>query len=312
MSGLDMTRVMVATATDDRAPYGDEVVLLFSSLERFGGTLRTARRRAYFIDGVSAETDRRLAELGVEVCARPAVNPRFRVANKVRMFDPSDNEGVELLVALDSDVVVAGDFAEYLDATVVQAKQADGDGLGLPLWRSMFEHFSLALPNERYPTSLYPGWTHAYFNTGVLLVPGSNLPGIYARWAHYLEAVVGDRDTFANLAEDMKDDVPDYGHGVAPELRSLVFAEQWALSLALHELALPYAVLPLAMNFPLPYREDHEPGRYIRPRFLPDAITPLLVHHHHRCTGGLGRTGYRQPDRVLARVDAALCCRTGD
>ncbi len=306
MAALDMRRVTVATTGEDRAPYSDEMVLLFASLQRFGGALRTARRRAYLIDGVSRETERRLGELGVEVRVREAVNPRFRLANKVRMFDPRDNEDSDLLVALDCDVIVAGDFAEYLDPTLVQAKQADGDALTFALWRRMFRQFGLALPNERYPTSIYPGWTHAYFNTGVILVPGPQLPGISARWPHFIDAIVDDMDTFADFAGQMEGNVPEYGGALAPELGSLVYAEQWGFSLALHDLAAPYAVLPLAMNFPPPHRDDQQPGGYIRPQFLPDAITPLLVHHHHHYDHGLRRTGYQQPDRVLARVNAGL------
>ncbi len=65
------------------------------------------------------------------------------------------------------------------------------------------------------------------------------------------------------------------------ELRQLFFAEQWAFSLARHELGIPYAVLPLALNFPTIYKDEHRPGKYIRARFLPHAVTPLLLHHHH-------------------------------
>jgi hypothetical protein len=311
MPALDMTRVTVAATLDDCAPYSDDVLLLFASLERFGGALRAARRRAYLIDGVSRETKRRLGELGVEVRVREAVNPRFRFANKVRMFDPADNEDCDLLVALDCDVVVAGDFSDYLDRDVVQAKQADGDRLTFELWQRLFGHFGCELPTERYPTNLEPGWTHAYFNTGVLLVPRPHLAGIHATWPHYIDAIVNDADAFADLARHMQDNVPEYDSGVAPELHSLVFAEQWGFSLALQELAMPYAVLPLAMNFPPPYTDDHEPGAYIRARFLPDAIRPLLVHHHHdHAADGLRLTGYREPDRVLAQLNAALWCET--
>ncbi len=66
------------------------------------------------------------------------------------------------------------------------------------------------------------------------------------------------------------------------------------------------------MNFPPPHSDALEPGAYIRPRFLPDAIAPLLVHHHHCSPDRLIRTGYRAPDRVLARVDAGLRLCRGD
>lgn len=68
----------------------------------------------------------------------------------------------------------------------------------------------------------------------------------------------------------------------AAELRPLMFADQWAFSLALADLHAPYAALPLAMNFPI--GGDREPGGYLRERFDPHAIVPLVLHHHH-CAG---------------------------
>lgn len=298
----------VATTAEQRAPFCEETVALFESLERFGGAMREARRRAFFIGGVPPLVERRLDELGVEVRVRDPVDERFRFANKLHMFDPRENGDCAVLVALDSDVLVAGDFAEYVDPAVVQAKQVDGDVMTFALWRRLFDLFDVRLPSVRFLTSLHPGgWTHAYFNTGVLLVPGGMLEALHAAWARLLGGIIDRRAELADVAEHMRGKVPRYhDSAAAPELRPLVFAEQWALSLAVQDLGLPYAALPLALNFPVAYSDDHDPGRYLSERLRPDAVAPLLLHHHHCVGEELPPTGYREPDRVIGQVNEFL------
>lgn len=307
MDQLDVTQVTVATTVDDRPPYPDEVVLLFASLERFGGAARRARRRAYCIGDVSARLERQLADLGVEVRVREPIRDGLRFANKLRMFDPRDNEDTALLVALDTDVVVAGDLSEYLDTTVVQARQVDSDRLTFALWERLFARFGVPLPHVRLPTNASAGWTHAYFNTGVVLVPGWLLADVHARWLHFVDAIVDHRDELADLAEQMGGDVPDYAEAATDEeLRPLMFADQWAFALALEDLRAPFSPLPLAMNFPI----AGDGGGYLRERFDPHAVTPLVLHHHHRLDDRLPPTGYREADRVIARVNAELRAET--
>lgn len=303
---VDVRRVTVATVVDARAPYTDEVDYLFSSMAMFGGALAGARRRAYFVERVLPRTERRLSELGVDVRVVAEVEPRFRLANKLAMLDAESREDTEVLIALDTDVVVAGDVTPYLESALLQAKQPDGDLLGLDTWARLFEHFGLALPVERYATSLEGSLTHAYFNTGVLIVPGHVLRAVHERWLHFIRALI---DTPAELCErfaPLQEKVPRNHGAICDELEHLYFAEQWAFSLARHELAIPYAVLPLALNFPTMYSPEHHAGQYICDRFTPDAVTPLLIHHHHHVQDGLRLTGYTRPDEVIAAVNHAL------
>jgi len=304
MDELDVTQVTVATTVDDRPPYTDEVVLLFASLERFGGATRRARRRAYCIGDAPERLERQLADLGVEVRVREPVRERLRFANKLRMFDPRENEDTALLVALDTDVVIAGDLSEYLDTTLVQARQVDTDRLTFALWERFFARFGMTLPHVRLPTNVSRGWTHAYFNTGVVLVPGWLLADVHARWLHFVNGIIDRRDELADVVERVGGDVPDYAEAATDaELRPLMFADQWAFALALADLRAPYAPLPLAMNFPI---ASGDAGGYLRERFDPHSVRPLVLHHHHRVDDGLPPTGYREADRVVARVNAAL------
>jgi hypothetical protein len=311
---VDLGTVAVATVVDDREPYVSDVECLFRSLDLFGGELRRARRRAHFVGDVSDASARRVRDAGAEVGVVPVVEPRFRFANKLAMLREAADEGAELLVALDCDIVVAGDVTPHLDSDVFQAKPPDGDLLTLELWRAIFERFGLELPRERYATSIRPGWTHAYFNTGVLLVPGPMLRPLHDRWLHFVRALIDAAPDMPAVVEHMRAKVPRYqGYESATAgetLRPLFYAEQWALSLALAELRLPYTALPLALNFPTIYEDEQRPGEYLRDRFLPHATEPLLLHHHHHKDGGLRPTGYAKPDAVIERVNAALFRRT--
>ncbi len=303
---LDLSRVTVATVVDDRPPYTRDVEHLFRSLDLFGGDLRRARRRAYFVGGVSDASGRRLRELGVEVAVVPEVEPGFRFANKLAMLRESAGGNTDLLVAVDCDVVVAGDFTAYLEPDLVQAKQPDGDLLTFDLWRRIFDHFGLELPRERYATSVRPDWTHAYFNTGVVMIPGPALRPLYDRWRHFVRGLIEAAPAMPDVVEHMRERVPHYEGATADDLRPLFYAEQWAFSLALQDLRLPYATLPLALNFPTIYEDGQRPGEYLRDRFLPDVTAPLVLHHHHRTEGGLKPTGYAAPDAVIERVNMAL------
>ena len=307
MRAVDLTRVTVAAVVDNRPPFNEEVVLLFASLERFGGAMRHARRRAYFIGDAPAATERQLAGLGVEVHVREPVIDRFRIANKLRMFEPREHDDTDLLVALDTDILVSGDFATYLDRGVVQAKQVDRDALPLALWEQLFAFFGLDLPTVRFATSIGADWTHAYFNAGVLLVPGPLLAGLHARWLGGMEALLERPDELADVTDAIRESIPQYHLATTTEdLFPLVFADQWAFSLAVHALRAPYAVLPLAMNFPTPCAGRDVPARYLRERFQPAAVRPLLLHHHHGFDRCLPPTGYDAPDRVIAQVNEFL------
>ena len=303
---VDVGRVTIATVVDDRPPYVDEVAYLFGSLEVFGGSLRRARRRAYVVNAVSERTEQRLRDLGVDVRMVPEVDGRLRFANKLAMFAAEAEEDTDLLVALDSDLVVAGDFGAYLDTSVVQCRPPDGDPLPLHMWAELFDHFGLALPAERHATTVDPGWTHAYFNTGVLMVPAAFLRPLHDRWLHFVRALVDEAGVLPGLARQLGDKVPHYDGATSDGLEHLFFADQWAFALARHELGLPYGTLPLALNFPMISRPDQRPGEYIRRRFVPHAVTPLLIHHHHDFEQGLRPTGYARPDGVIARVNEAL------
>lgn len=62
-----MSSIIIASVADNKAPYNQEIVYLFRSLQDFGGELTKAEKRAYFIDAVDPEVREQLKELGVDV-----------------------------------------------------------------------------------------------------------------------------------------------------------------------------------------------------------------------------------------------------
>ena len=301
--------VTLTTLFEDRSPHVAEALLLFDSIERFGGRLAHVSRRAYVVDDCSAETERELRARGADVRVVAPVIEEFRLANKLAMLAGEAGSEADVLLALDADTVVAGDLGPWLVPGLVQAKQPDGDLLPIEVWARVFDHFGLELPAERHPTSLAEGWTHAYFNTGALVLPTASLRPLHDRWLRFVRALLeADID---GVREHVAGEAPERPGAASDDLEDLYYAEQWAFALARAELRLPYAVLPLALNFPLISRDDEQPGAYIRERFLPDAIRPLVLHHHHQVDGGLPRTGYAGPDAVIAQVNRALFPASG-
>jgi len=297
-------RIAVASVAEGGAG-ARELVPLFASVALMGGRLAAARRVAFVVGDVPPDLAAALAALDVEVRVAAVVEPRFRLANKLTMLAELAGEA-DVLVGLDPDTVVTGDPTGHLAPDLVQAKQPDGDLLTLDDWAELFARVGLTLPAHRLRTSLEPGWTHAYFNTGVLMLPGAALARLHDRWLHYIRVLIDDEAVASGIGARLADRVPHPPGATEPGREGLYFAEQWAFAMARHDLALPYAVLPLALNFPVITRDDQRPGAYIDERLTPEAVTPLVIHHHHRLEGGIPSTGYRRPDEVIARANRVL------
>jgi hypothetical protein len=272
--------VLVACVAEDRPRDRDEVRLLFRSLQRLGGGLAGCRQLACFVERVDGAFRDQLAALGVESRVVARVDPRCPHANKIGMLAEAD-PAVDWVVALDTDVAVAGDLSPHLRGGTVRAKPADHDPLGLPQWAALFRHFGRPPPAARHRTTLDAAATVAYFNSGVLLVPGALAAPLAARWAGFVGRVL-----------DARAALPALG-------RHAFFTDQIALALALADLEIAVDPLPLALNFPTHLR--------VHPSHEPDGVEPLLLHHHHRrsADGAVRPCGYRGPDRAIAAVNAS-------
>jgi hypothetical protein len=272
--------VLVACVAENRLRDHREVLLLFRSLVRLGGSLAACRKAAWFVEHIDPHISRQLAVLGVETRVVSRLNSRCPHANKIRMLTEAD-DAVDWVVALDTDIAVAGDFSARLGGGTVRAKPVDYDPLPRHQWHQLFDYFGLRLPPERYLTTFDRAETIAYFNSGVLLVPRPLATELGAAWA-----------SFVGLVLDAYPDLPS----LAPHA---FFTDQFALTLALADRGIHVDTLPLALNFPT--------HRSIDGSFQPDDVRPLILHHHHRMTseGELLICGYRAPDDAITAVNAA-------
>ncbi len=272
------SRVLVACVAEDRERDRREVYLLFRSLQRFGGKMARCRQVACFVGHVEAWFRQQLSAIGVQTRVVDRLDERCPHANKIRMLMDIDSE-FDWVVALDTDIAAAGDFSCHLTGTTIRAKPADNDPLSLAQWASLFGHFGLEVPPERHVTTSRGSETIAYFNSGVLLVPGGFAARLAAAWAALVGRVL-----------DAYSDLPAIA-------RHAFFTDQFALALALRQEGITVNPLPLCMNFTT--------QRPVHPSTQPHDVQPLLLHHHHRVTkdGALLRCGYRGPDRAITAVN---------
>lgn len=271
--------VTVATLAENREPMLREVYWLFHSLRTFGGRLSGAKAIVYFVDSVPKETSH-LEALEVETRLVPTIEPRSPHCNKIHML--LDDYETDWLVALDTDTIITGDFSDYLNKPVVCAKIVDGNPLTEELWRKLYSYFALNLPKQRYLTHFHAVESNPYFNSGVLLIPGSK------------RAVLG--KAWLKLVPEVMTIYP-----FEPELaKHSFFTDQFAFALALTKANLAYRVLPLDLNFP-----THIP---IHPMFVTSSLSPLILHHHHKVNseGKIKHCDYPVVNELIDRFNTSL------
>ena len=239
-----------------------------------------ARCAAKFVGSVDPATARRLQGLGVGVEVVDRVDPRSPHANKIRVLEGAGD--VDVLVALDNDIAVAGDFSAYLDGGSVGAKPEDLDPLTPEQWARLYDHFGLAVPPQRYRTTFTWAETVAYFNTGVLCLPGRHVGLLHDTWMSQVRRLLDSADALPDVA------------------KWRIYQEQIAFALAVAQARVPFHALPLEMNFPT--------HAAIHPAWAPDAVVPALIHHHHRLwsDGRIMPTGYAGADARIAAVNELI------
>src|SRR5207244_311537 len=161
--------------------------------------------------GVDGASRLRLEELGARVRPVDPVDRQYPYANKLRMFEAGPEKGTDVLVGLDCDTVVLGDVSSFLTSNAIGAKPADGDFLGECEWRRVFRELGIKPPSRTCRTTTLNQLTYPYFNSGVLVVPGSMCTELAVRW----------RDLIRTLA-------PAHDLGPRPAARDL-YTDQVAL-----------------------------------------------------------------------------------
>lgn len=249
-------RILITCQGSDKEPFRHEIPYLFKSLINFGGRLASAQKIAFFDGPVNEKLITELSEMGVKVKHIQTIDGRCIHANKIQMLK-GDEFDFDYLVALDADIVIAKDFSSFIGRKSIGMKPADNDPFDdINKWKILFKHFGLEIPPERFFSNFTSNKLIPYFNSGVLIVPKEFISPLYETWKYYTLKIL---DAYSNLPEISE---------------ATFFTDQFALSLALVKLKLPFHALPLEMNFP-----THYP---IHESFEPQKIEPYLIHYHHK------------------------------
>jgi hypothetical protein len=186
--------VQVSCVAENRADWYRRVETLAITLRNFGGQLASARFVAHFVGGVDYIEGRLLRELGVELQGVPRYPSPQPTTNKLRMFeDFAWNSDAELLVALDCDTVVVGDFLDQAKPGAVAAVAARTSPLDAGGWEQLLGR--LGLPVSTTPTIMFETGEAVpapYMNSGVLLVPRSHAEALVTGWTKYVDRFTAD------------------------------------------------------------------------------------------------------------------------
>jgi hypothetical protein len=262
--------VQVACVAENRADWYRLVENLAISLRNFGGRLASARFVANFVGGVDEDQGRLLRELGAElntVTPYPAPQP---TTNKLRMFeDFAWNSDAELLVALDCDTVIVGDFLDERVPGAVAAVPARTSPLDSDGWEQLLGR--LALSPSTTPTTMITSGEAVpapYVNSGVLLVPRCHAEALVTGWTHYV-----DRFT-AEARSGTREAWTEY------------FMDQVALACTLLDRDIPVHAMGRHINLPTAVNDS---ARLEREEVLsegPAQRVKVLHYHRHITEGG--------------------------
>jgi len=257
---MNPERILITCQGPNKEPYKTEMEFLFKSLNRYGGKLINSQKVACFTEEPDQLLKEKLENLGVKIKKVDAIDNRSPYSNKIQMLSLEKSEDFDVLVALDSDVVISNDFTKYIDLNNFRAKPVDQDPFSMENWETIYEYFGVELPQDRYLTSFYKTETIPYYNSGVLLIPRKYLSPLYDTWKNFVEKLLN-------------------SYNEIPEIKKhSFFTDQISLSLALAFLKIPQNPLPIEMNFPTNYK--------IHEYFKPEKVEPFLIHYHHFSKSG--------------------------
>ena len=233
--------------------YGQALRLL-QSIRWFGGALAGADVFVCFVGEPDPDRRAELEALGAQVRLVELFSPLNRYSNKVRFFELPELARYETAVLLDCDVALVQDPTPYLAQPALQLMLADLPTVPSARLAWLCERFGLAAPAPSYRTTCSQEPTIWYCNTGVMIMPTAWIGRVLPRWREYIMALCAEPELLD----------PPFNH-----------CNQAAMALTYLADPLPFAELPVAMNFPL-----HQTGR--RPSEAMLREDPVILHYHDR------------------------------
>lgn len=248
----DPKRVVFGCTADNNPKYLAQAVRLAQSLRWFGGQLADAPLVVCAVESIPSDCRHRLEQLGARVRVVPRVSSQHGHSNKLRLLEMPELRQFDTVVLLDCDTVLVQDPRPWLDGYHFQAKMADVATVPHQIFAGLFDHFGLRLPPQDRLSNPGGQPTIWYCNAGVLVFPRAMLDTLAVAWRQWNGRLLARLD----LLQSQR-----------------FFCDQASLSLAFAARAVPFAELPLAMNFPLHLPITECPA-------LSTACDPVIIHYH--------------------------------
>ena len=290
-------RILVGCAVkENNAEYANlETEYLFKTLRQYGGNLANSKKIACFTEKPDSSIQKILNNLQVDIRINKIVDERQAFANKIRILDEGIKEDVDVIVMLDTDVIVSRDFSEFLNTQKIMIKPEDRDPFTLEEWKQLFDLFELPFPQDRFYTSCTHEETIPYFNGGVIIIPKIYASKLLEMWEYFLKKLLDEKKNLPGSFSGGTMSASKSNDDGLPR-----FFDQIAFTLALIKAKLPYEALPLSMNYP--YSGTVHPDEH------PDELIPYIIHHHH-CIGENSKllsTPYPNINKRIAEINSFL------
>ena len=288
---MDSDRILIGCSVKAKnSEYSNlETEYLFKTISEFGGELANAKKIACFKEEPNSAIKEILKKLQVKICMIDSIDSRLSYGNKIRIIDEGIKEDVDVIVMLDTDIVVARDFSEFLDTKKILIKPEDRDPFSLADWKQLFDLFKLEIPQERFTTSCTGQETIPYFNGGVIVIPKIHASELFKQWKYFLKQLL-----------DKQNELPMKFSANPHEHNQPRFFDQIAFSLAIVKSKLPYDILPLSMNYPY--------SGTVHISENPESLNPFIIHHHHCIleTGNLMHCPYENINVKIDKINEYL------
>jgi 2-polyprenyl-3-methyl-5-hydroxy-6-metoxy-1,4-benzoquinol methylase len=276
LNELKPEKILISCQGEANESFLREINFLFHSLEKYGGKLKNAQKLVCLTGNLDESQKLKLEKLGIHVKKIDTFDDRCVHANKIEVLKSAESFDYDLLLILDTDIIITNDFSDHLDVTKFKAKLEGIDPIGPKKWKSFFHYFGINFPSEHFITHQSNEEIIPFFCSAVIQIPKKFTSILYSSWKQYVQKLLD-------------------SYGVLPDVGSAkYYTDEIALSLAIQDKNIPFTLFPLQMNFSTHCK--------FHPDSHPENIIPILIHHHHRISK-FGNIRYSYHDSMNNLID---------
>ncbi|KON88346.1 hypothetical protein AF332_17075 [Sporosarcina globispora] len=244
-------RLMIGCVTENNPKYQRQTLNLVQSIRWFGGNSSKADIYVCIVERADDDFLKELKKFGVFVRIVKRFNQNHPQSNKLRFFELPEIDFYDIIMFLDCDTIIVQDPLNYIDGKNFQAEIAAGATVPHEVFKDLFDHYHLKMPDRSYTTALSRAPTIWYCNAGVLIFPKEILKSFFPVWRNYTEDLIKNKHLLKDYFQ---------------------FCEQASLTLSFVKNPVSFKKLPMKMNFPLVGRSS----------LAIQQCDPVIIHYHHR------------------------------